>query len=94
MSIISNINCLMGFHDTTSYSAILDYDGAAMLAVAMQLNDNMNEGFLNLCATRCKNCSYHLGATIPNNFEALEGVQRDDKTRSTKADTCPTTLVV
>ena len=72
MSIITKINCFMGFHDTTSYSQELNYDGPEMIRVGKKLSGDAPKAFLELCAVRCKKCGYSRYASNANDFSVLE----------------------
>ena len=72
MSIITRLNCFIGFHDTTSYSSQLKYDGPEMIRVGKKLSDDVPKAFLELCAVRCKNCGYSRYAEKPNDFSVLD----------------------
>ena len=72
MKLIAKIKCFIGFHDTTSYSSELNYDGSEMIRVGKKISDDAYKAFLELCATRCKNCAYSRYTAMPNDFSLLD----------------------
>ena len=69
---ISKLKCFFGFHETSSYSEELNFDGEKMVEASNNLFGSISaDSFLELSALRCKKCNYSYKAKTKNNFDAI-----------------------
>jgi predicted Zn-ribbon and HTH transcriptional regulator len=68
---IFKIRCLIGIHDTTSYSEELNFEHVEMVRVSKKISDDYIFSFFELSAIRCKHCGYRFRAKTKNDFSLL-----------------------
>ena len=78
-SFLKKIKCLFGFHELTSYSKELDFDGDRMMKVGESISPDIGKAFFELAALRCKNCQYRYKGETENNWNLLNQFVKPNK---------------